>query len=280
MESERRQIFFGAAIGIPTFYVRKNSTNLFLKKILTSTGGIRPSHRYPGYLRVPLQEYRRALVQILLEDGGDLIELLNLRGTMENLRLRLELPTRHSAGGRLTAGILETLGARTPMDVKADAFNQGAETYYRGMLRRQHLQEALRFLEEDFLQCDLGSAGMDEQARETLGSVLGGMGAADFLRRVKTDLLEERLPVEALLQLINLVIITIHHDTSQAEKVTGISSWTMTFEHQYIERESGAVERKSSTGTGSSSFSITESGKTPRSSFVSAPPPTCRASSA
>jgi len=224
VESERRQIFFGAAIGIPTFYVRKNTANLFLKKILTRTAQVRPSHRYPGYLRVPLQEYRRALVEMLLADGADLIETLNLRGTMDDLMARLEHPDKHSAAGRVTKGILETLNAKSPMDLTARAFNQGAERYYRETLRRQHLMEGLRFLEEDCLQADQKSAGMDERTREALGSVLGGMGAADFLRKVKKDLLEERLPVETLRTLINLVIVTIHHDTARADAITGIEA--------------------------------------------------------
>ncbi len=35
IESERRQIFFGSAIGIPTFYVRADTSNRLLKKIVT-----------------------------------------------------------------------------------------------------------------------------------------------------------------------------------------------------------------------------------------------------
>jgi hypothetical protein len=57
VESERRQAFFGAAIGIPTFYVHRDSGNLFLHRILRRTRGTRPSHRYPGYLRVYNREY-------------------------------------------------------------------------------------------------------------------------------------------------------------------------------------------------------------------------------
>ena len=57
VESERRQIFFGSAIGIPTFYVRTDMPNLFMKRILDYTHGLRQSRRYPGYMRVYNQEY-------------------------------------------------------------------------------------------------------------------------------------------------------------------------------------------------------------------------------
>jgi hypothetical protein len=83
--------------------------------------------------------------------------------------------------------------------------------------------EALRFVEEDCLRADLRPEDMDEKTREALGSALGGMGAAAFLYKVKKDLLEERLPVETLLRLINLLIITIHRDAALAGTVTGIT---------------------------------------------------------
>jgi hypothetical protein len=223
MESERRQIFFGAAIGIPTFYVRKKSPNLFLKKILTATAQVRPSRRYPGYLRVPIQEYRRALVDILLADGAELIEALNLRSTMEELMARLEYPDKNSAAGRVTRGILQTLNAGSPMEVNARAFNQGAEKYYRETLRRSHLMEAARFLEEDCLQADLHSGDMDEKTVDALRSVLGGTAAIDFLRKVKRDLLEERIPLDMLRRVINLLLVTIHHDSARAFAITGIA---------------------------------------------------------
>src|SRR5262249_38305851 len=52
IESERRQIFFGSAIGIPTFFVRAETRNRFLGRILARTARTRASRRYPGYLRV------------------------------------------------------------------------------------------------------------------------------------------------------------------------------------------------------------------------------------
>jgi len=216
VESERRQIFFAAAIGLPTFFVQKNSPNLFLRKILLRAGQVRQSHRYPGYLRVHVHEYQKALVQVLIDDGRDLVEALNLQGTMEDLMLRLEHPNKHSAAGRLTSGILETLNAKSPLELPAGVFNQGAEKYYRETLRRQHFREALRFLEEDCLLLDLPSAGSAGNDREVLRSILGETGASGFLRTVKTDLLKEQIPLEMLKKLINLVILTIHYDTRRS----------------------------------------------------------------
>jgi hypothetical protein len=221
VESERRQIFFAAAIGIPTFYVRKDSPNLVLRKILLRAGRVRQSSRYPGYLRVRVDEYRKALLQVLIDDGRELIDVLGLRSTMEDLMLRLEFPERHSTAGRLTEGILESLNAKTPMAVPAGQFNEGAETFYRETLRRQHFREALRFLEEDCLAMDRQPYRLDDNERQALRSIIGDRGAAHFLRGAKKELLDERLPLEMLVSLIDLVILTIHQDTRMAGNPEG-----------------------------------------------------------
>jgi len=143
LESERRQIFFGAAVGVPTFFVRLDTPNLFLKMIVERARRVRRSRRYPGYLRVYNLEYRKALVGLIREDAQDLVEAMDAGGLMEDLADRLEDWRGRSAAGRLTRGILEELGAKTPLDVPAAQFNQAAERYYRGRLRREHTREAL-----------------------------------------------------------------------------------------------------------------------------------------
>jgi hypothetical protein len=218
VESERRQIFFGAAIGIPTFYVTKNSGNLFLGKILQQTRDIRQSRRYPGYLRVKNREYCRALVQLLLEDAADLIGAANLTGQMEELMLRLEQPERYSAAGRLTSGILDTVNARSPLAVSAREFNQGAEKFYRETLRKRHMEEAFGFLEEECLKVD-PAADLDDNVREALHTILEGKSALQFVTSGKREVLEERAPSALLRQMIELLLVIIHRDTVQAEKI-------------------------------------------------------------
>ena len=219
VESERRQIFFGAAIGIPTFYVHKQSGNLFLRRILLRTREVRESRRYPGYLRVYNREYCRALVQLLLEDGADLIEMLNLAGTMEELMARLEHPERHSAAGKLTRGILDTLNAKSPLAVAAREFNQGAEKFYRESLRQRHMVEALHFLEEDCRKLDHAAGNMDDPLQGGLATILAGGSATDFLRRLQADVLAEQATTPQLRKLIGLVLLTVHRDSEQADNL-------------------------------------------------------------
>ena len=104
VESERRQVFFGAAIGIPTFYVKKKTRNLFMAEILKKTRRTRFSRRYPGYLRVYNLEYRKALIELLKQDAADLIETMGLEHTVKDLSARTEDPSRMSRRGKADPG--------------------------------------------------------------------------------------------------------------------------------------------------------------------------------
>ncbi len=125
LESERRQIFFGAAIGLPTFFIHKDTANRFLGSMIARTRGVRPSKRYPGYLRVQIHEYRLALLRTLREDAADLIELMGLQDTVADLEQRLKAPEQYAASGRLTSGILAHLGSRSALKTEARDFNSG-----------------------------------------------------------------------------------------------------------------------------------------------------------
>ena len=139
IESERRQVFFGSAIGIPTFYVLKETSNTFMKRILEHTRGLRQSRRYPRYLRVYNQEYLIGLTRLIQAEASDLIEMFGLKELLNDLGKRIQNPQEFSVSGRFTKAILDTVGAKSPMKVDADAFNLSAETYYRSSLKRDHL---------------------------------------------------------------------------------------------------------------------------------------------
>ena len=216
LESERRQIFFGAAIGIPTFFVARDSANLFLQKILRKTKNVRPSRRYPGYLRVYNHEYHLALLQLIREDGADLVELLNLGETLNDLEQRL-LDPRCSAVGRLTDGILGEMNASSPLKLKARDFNSGAEQYYRTTLRQRHLAEAYGFLGQSCQRLDREQLRTDEQLRTALRYTLQGQGSAEFLDQVKQDLLGEQADATTLRRVLNLMLLSVYGDGKQIE---------------------------------------------------------------
>jgi hypothetical protein len=149
IESERRQIFFGAAIGIPTFFVRLDTANQFLRRVLARTERSRNSRRYTGYVRVYQRDYQLALLKLIRDDAASLIEMLGVGATLADLEQRLRDPAANSAAGKLTRGILDELNLRSPLAAKPAEFNAAAERYYRHKLRRQHISEAFRLLAEE-----------------------------------------------------------------------------------------------------------------------------------
>jgi hypothetical protein len=224
-ESERRQMFFGTALGIPTFSVRKNTRNQLLLRILGHADGLRTSRHYPGYLSVPVESYRRALLEVVAEDGADLIEALGLVEMVRDLRLRLELPGLFSAAGRITSGVLSELGALDPLAVPAQDFNLATEGFYRGPLRFRQLEEGLRELEQDLAQVEC-AAVRDLSMKEALKALLGDASAPGFLRSVKRDCLADTLPADGLRRLIHLLLLSSHYDRVRAGQLLseGIST--------------------------------------------------------
>jgi hypothetical protein len=212
VESERRQAFFGSAVGIPTFYVRRDSKNDFLQKLLKETKHSRLSRRYPGHVRVLNLEYRRALIRILKTDAADLIELLNLGPVVEDLAHRTEDPHAGSAGGKLTRGILDAAGAKDPMALSSREFNAAAESYYRGSLRRRQLSEALNRLEKDLAELDSWKMWREGTYSRAMLKILSGRDAVDYLQTVRGDILDERAPVGVLRNLIHLTLLSICRD--------------------------------------------------------------------
>jgi hypothetical protein len=216
VESERRQIFFGSAIGLPTFYVKKNTPNQFLAGILKKTKNIRSSRRYPGYFRILNIEYCKALLEILKTEASDLIEMMDMHHTTEDLEKRIEDPDAYSAGSRLTSGILNHANMSTPLKLSGHDFNCAAERYYRDALRIDYMKEAFDFLKEDFKKIDSWKSWREGYYNQALLDILGGKSAVDFLLNIKDDIIKENASADNLRKLIHVTILTIHQDIEKA----------------------------------------------------------------
>ncbi|HKC87257.1 MAG TPA: hypothetical protein VKG02_14835, partial [Blastocatellia bacterium] len=219
IESERRQIFFGAAIGIPTFFVRRDTPNQLMRAILSRTKRTRASRRYPGFVRVHNDDYRQALIVTLTEDAEDLIEMFGLRETIEDLKARLNDPANRSAGGKLLRGILSGSTRQSPMRMKAEEFNLRAEAYYREELRRKHLAEAFHFLIEDLRGLELIESHFDELIKHSLDACLRNQGAADFAVELQQRAINDLASEDEIRQIINLTLLTIYHDQKVSERM-------------------------------------------------------------
>ncbi len=212
IESERRQIAFGAAIDLPTFFVHRDTGNLFMKRILAKVRRMRSSNRYPGYLRVRHREYRRALIEVIREDGADLVELLGMEETLKDLVLRIEDPPHHSASGRLAGKILSRRHVSSPLGLPGDEFNREIENHYRNELRKGHIREGWRFFEQDIWELERINSCETRSLSKTLRILLGCQDISGFMESSYRDMMLENLDESLLRRLIHLLIFTIHND--------------------------------------------------------------------
>nr|WP_320050941.1 hypothetical protein [uncultured Desulfuromonas sp.] len=226
VESERRQIFFGHALGLPTFFVKRTTRNRFLLKILRKTKQIRNSRRYPGYLRIYQKEYCRALIEVLSEDGAELIEQMGCHELIADLRRRIERPEEFSVSGRLTNDIMSTLGTDKPLHVPAAEFNRAAEEFYRTTLRRRHVDEALELLRHELPQLQQ-MARHSDCVRATLKMVCGQRSLGHAYDQLMDAARHQNLHGATLQRLINLLLLSIHVD----QPTTHIQSEEECFSH-------------------------------------------------
>ena len=218
VESERRQVFFGCAIGIPTFFVHGVTPNKFLRNLLRRTNSVRYSRRYHGYLRVYRRQFLLALVEMIRNDGEELIENLGLRDTIDDLIRRIEHPTSFSATGRITAGILDEMGLASPMEAEAGEFNFAAESYYRTRLKARHLSEAMDLFCEDLNCLDTHGEHHEELYRQAFFNTVGVRDPIRLVESLRSKVLTEEFCVDELRKLIDLLLITLHRDQAMAKK--------------------------------------------------------------
>ncbi|MFH1057718.1 MAG: hypothetical protein V1797_03430 [Pseudomonadota bacterium] len=218
VESERRQIFFAAAVGVPTFFVHRQTGNRLLLELIQQTKGLRVSRRYPNYLRVYNLEYRKALAGYLAREASDICASLGHADLLADLGRRLEGRREAAADQVLIQGVLARLGAKTPLQVRAEEFNQAAEAHYREDLRRQHLVEALELLAGDLAAAGFRRATLLDQFRQAVDHAAHGREPAQVVRELIPAVAGDRLAPAQALSLINLLLISLGHDAWQAER--------------------------------------------------------------
>jgi hypothetical protein len=207
-ESERRQIFFAAAIGLPVVYVRKSTRNLFLRRVLARTTRTRPSKRHTGFFKVYLDDYRQALLR-LLQDDGVLAE--TGADTLADLGARLAAPAERGVSGRLTKAVLAELGVQNPMDVDAATFNQATEQHYRGTLRQQYLNEGFEMAGRSLRQLDQ-QALSEPILQRALAKLTDGHSAQDFLNAAAPVVRAGTTTPDTLRRLIGLLLLNVEQE--------------------------------------------------------------------
>jgi hypothetical protein len=204
LESERRQIFFATAVGLPTFFVGRGSRNRFLSGLVRRTPQVRASQRYPGYMRVKNIEYRRTLIDYLRQEAADLVEMYGFAALLDDLEERVCSPAGHAASHRLVAGVLAAGGVQSPFRLRAREFNSMHEHYCRGTLRQFHLEPAWNHLAADLA----GQRHLEAEMRRIIGACDPAAFVADVRREIQTG----RVEAATLEKTIHLLILSLADD--------------------------------------------------------------------
>lgn len=215
VESERRQIFFAASIGLPTFFVHADTGNHLLRRILGRVQGQRHSRRYKGYIRVGIAAYQQACLQTIREEGGWLLDASGVKEELARMQMILA-GKKKTAADRLTGNILESKGMRgSAMDLDASAFNEAAERYYRTTLWTDHMEEGLRVLSEDGRRFDRE----DNQVTGRMAEIVtGGCSVTAYIDRFGPRVISGKATAGEIQRLILLSLLIIEQKQRQQEK--------------------------------------------------------------
>jgi hypothetical protein len=213
IESERRQIIFGQAIGIPTFYINKKTSNQFMKKIMAHVQKSRSSKRYKGYCRLYHHEYCHALIHIMKQDAADIIECMGYEDTISDLETRMNVPEQKTEH-KLRAGILNQTGEKNAMMLEGDVFNKASEQYYRTTLKQFQINEAydeLAVMAKILNQQAQNSAPI----RNNLYKTFNHQDIESFVQNKRSDVLNETTSASDSKRLIQLMLMGFHSEMNQ-----------------------------------------------------------------
>jgi len=190
-QSERRQLMFHAAIGLPFFYVHRATANRFLLDLVAGTRGVRASKRYPMHLKVGLVEYGEALCRWLRADraAAGLPGVDALLGDAAQ-RLRGD----GAASARLTA-------ARWQRGEPAQ-INEAIEAHHRGAQRGDQIAEAFAVARATFAERDEDPAWLG-----MVRTVVGGASIETVLEAARDAIEGATGDGEALRPLIALLVL-------------------------------------------------------------------------
>lgn len=210
-ESEVRQIFFASAIGVPTFYVKENSQNNFLMSILSKCNNKRKSMRYKGYIRVEVEDYRKALFEKIKEDAKDFLS--DYKDTLIDLKKRL-WNKKERASYKIIKEILEKNRAHSPFDIKADDFNKELEDYYRTTLKRKHISEGFDALIDEISKLDFS----DNNIREVANTLFGDTLLVNEVYYLKKKFLNNEVSLENIFKLVKKILFVVYLKNSKENR--------------------------------------------------------------
>ena len=210
-ESERRQPFFFSAAGLPAFYVHQDSRNQLLRAILLNCKKTRPSRRHPGYVRISIRDYRKAVLAFLQQTGAEFAESMSMQSTLLDLAHRCD-DQQQAASVRLMTGVMSG-SSEEAIKVEAREFNRMAEDFYRGELRREHLREAFTHLREDLAALEKSEG---DELRHRIRHGVRVQDPARFLQDVEPRVPTDDLSLQEVAALLNLLLVLTEQDARRS----------------------------------------------------------------
>ncbi len=203
VESERRQIFFANAIGIPTVYIHKQSKNNFLMKILSYTKSSRSSRRYPSYIRVEIEDYLKALYSLIVKEYLHIVNDLDIKESLCDLKTRLEDISKRTSQ-KLIAKILSDFRVKSPLDIEADKFNKNMEIFYREDLRIKHIKEGFKILLEELTEVNNYAPYLNKT------SILNNI--INFIENIQESVIKETITLDELEKLLCIMSLNFCYE--------------------------------------------------------------------
>jgi len=202
VESERRQLVFAAALGIPTVYIKKDTRNSLIRSIISHCKNTRISKRYPEYIRVEVKDYLNAAMNFITKEGEDLLEDLDIKDTIEDMADRLH-GVKKSTYNKMIEPILENHKVKSPIDIDADLFNRELESFYRNELRIKHIKDGFKALLDDI------SAKMNDSNRLSKYSEKISQFSQIYhtIKSSENKVIDETIDLDTLKQLISIMAI-------------------------------------------------------------------------
>ncbi|MFO7884219.1 MAG: hypothetical protein R6U68_05300 [Desulfobacteraceae bacterium] len=212
IESERRQIFFGAAMGIKTVFVNKKTANRLMQIILSKIhkkNKLFNSITYPGYYKFEIKDYLAALMAMITDQGEALINAPELLSTIKNAEKRVRGAGSSRTADRMVENVLKQAKAGKATELNAETFNQAAERYMREGLRKKHMSEGFKIVEEDLQHLELWAGFRDTSSGEILRSILGSQSLSMFLEENRDAVLNETATQDVLEKMIQLIVLSM-----------------------------------------------------------------------
>ena len=93
-----------------------------------------------------------------------------------------------------------------------------AEKFYREELKNRQIEEGMQMLRKDLAKIDSWESWRSGVYNKALWCILKGMGAEEYLRVRKEEIINGEASVEVLKTFIHLMLLTVHQNAQSAEQ--------------------------------------------------------------